>query len=159
MQLFTATLKQFYLNRLAPPTDIYTEPQKKRKSRLPCACRPALGDRNSESLRRGPQARASRLHVSSARQLGRGFWGSGSSFARYLGADGVGNGRRSVPNDIPSFELPFSPFGRSARRHPRAILRKTHTRVDDPHQDQRRTHALSSDPRNSLVSNDNRPSQ
>ena len=35
MQLFTATLKQFYLNRLAPPTDIYTKPQKKRKSRPP----------------------------------------------------------------------------------------------------------------------------
>ena len=35
MQLFSATLKQFYLNRLAPPTDIYTKPQKKKKSRLP----------------------------------------------------------------------------------------------------------------------------
>ena len=33
--IYTATLKQYYFTRLAPPTHIYTEPQKKRKSQLP----------------------------------------------------------------------------------------------------------------------------
>ena len=33
--IYTATLRQFYFNRLAPHTHIYTKPQKNRKSRLP----------------------------------------------------------------------------------------------------------------------------
>ena len=33
--IYTATLMQFYFIRLAPHTHIYTEPQKKRKSRRP----------------------------------------------------------------------------------------------------------------------------
>ena len=45
-------LQQFYLARLAPPTDIYTKPKGKQSGDFPVRAVP-LGDRSLESLRRG----------------------------------------------------------------------------------------------------------
>ena len=63
--IYTATLRQFYFTRLAPSTHIYTEPQKKRKSRLPCACRlsppPATATPSPSSVVRELVPRVARL--------------------------------------------------------------------------------------------------
>ena len=62
MIYYTGTLKQFYFARLAPHTHVYTEPKRNGSRDFPVV-ESLPRDRNSELLRRGPRARASRRHV------------------------------------------------------------------------------------------------
>ena len=63
--IHTATLIQYYLNRLTPPTDIYTKtPKEKEVATSLCASSsPPLSTSTPSSPRRGLRARTSRLHV------------------------------------------------------------------------------------------------
>ena len=59
--IYTATLRQFYFNRLAPHTHIYKKPKRKGSRDFPERVVESYSrDRNSESLQRGPRARAVR---------------------------------------------------------------------------------------------------